>query len=793
MSLGPEDKRFLDLIAENFAVCTVVEYIEFVKKLSGIVVANPVLESFRAILEKTRNFFENEKVEDSVKELLSAWSDFIKQIPKSSMPELQLFALYLWNVLHITFLVKMDVTNPQFQAYSMNLIERAQDNCAIAQKAEHPKAAVYFLKLIAEKYLDLFQYGQRNKANLEKALDYTDQAVSIQEKYADFPGLIQSYSFSSFLMNQLSEFYVEADPVKYQELIEMSYQNIMKGVEMARKKTPKVLAKILIDASANVSQLGRIQRDAEAGRKYIEESMVLAKEGIAKLNPKDKEYNMTAEGLYNNLGISYSYLGDLMKDLPKAMEMLQASLDSKLKAFDCAKKSGIKQIMVRDLTNISQSYYKMAILERDTPEKLIAFLQKSIQYSEEAQKLGEKLELDPSSERNLLQNGERLSSLYEKLLLMEKEHEKKLNWLSKKLNQDRKNIQLARQWKINPIRIAENILKAAESIGDATNKLDSVMIIRDLYQEAIDLLLEACKILEDAKVDDEKLMTCYRKICYFSQESSRIQPDLQRKYDALIFGKTYGEKALEIAEKLNDAYSSIAISDNYGLLVHDIGHALEITDSKKAWEFFEESIKIFQKGLSIAKDTPDSIASQAVLLDYIGGSYRDLANLSKELPQKKEFLMKSAEVKEDSLKLFEEYQKAPFDTAVTADSLAITLHQLGSIEDDPKKAIEVFSKAMKVTARAAELYTVTRTSSKAFRCHLMNLIELAPKKYLNSIQIEQNAQQRWDLLSKARASLEEGFKASEVSPVYRSSAEYLLWEYPQLVDQGIDVGGFKLL
>jgi hypothetical protein len=109
MSLGPEDKRFLDLIAENFAVRTIEEFIEFVRKLGGIVVAIPVLESFRAVLEKTKDFLAHEKAEDSVKEILSAWSEFMKQIPKSSMPEIQIFALYLWNLLHITFLVKMDI------------------------------------------------------------------------------------------------------------------------------------------------------------------------------------------------------------------------------------------------------------------------------------------------------------------------------------------------------------------------------------------------------------------------------------------------------------------------------------------------------------------------------------------------------------------------------------------------------------------------------------------------------------------------------------------------------------
>ncbi len=566
----------------------------------------------------------------------------------------------------------------------------------------------------------------------------------------------------------------------------------MKSIEIARKEAPSELPKILVDAGGAVARVGKIQKDKTKAKSYLEKAISLIEEGLQKVTSTHKDADAIREGLYNNLGVIYSYFSDLADDIAEKRKYNQQSLEYKLKAFEFAKKTKEKNMIIRDLLNIGQSYHKMALLERSDLQKSKEFLQEAIHYLEDAIKEGENIGKDPLSERHLMNAGELLSLLLSKMLLLEKDYDKTLEYLSKKISQDRRNIKFAKERNINPMQIAMNCISAASSIRDLVKKLDDVMIIRKLQQESIELFVEASKILEEIQLDPVPLVNTYQRICQTSQELSRILPNKEEKYKILIFGKQFGEKAFELLKKLDKPILMISICDSYGLLVHDLGHALEHINIKKAKKFFNESITIFQKGLEIAKEIPQMTMAQAVLLDYIGGTYRDLANLADNIEIVKNYFQKSVDVKEKSLKLFEKTEDS-FEIAVTAHSLTISLLQLASVESDPKKVIDLFTKARKYNQKAEELFTKSRKESMAIRCKLSRLTEIEPRLYLRQGLIEKDPLKRWDYIRKVRDILKEAIRQGKVSPFHRSLAQYILWEYPKVVQNGIEAGGIKVL
>ncbi|MFX1296433.1 MAG: CHAT domain-containing protein [Promethearchaeota archaeon] len=792
MNLAEEDSKFVNKMVANFAVCSLEEFYDLTRELSTITVQAPILKKLKGLLEDTLSSIEEREGALANENLLNAWREYISQISSSELPEIEIFVLYLWNFQQIKGLEQIPPSDPLFQSTSLAIVEKALDNLHIAKKFECIYTEANYFDYIGDVYYSLFMHGQKNKSYLEEALNHLKQAVPLWENLKNFKRLLNTYGLISVVLKTLAEFYIDINPKKFEELIVNSSKLMLTAVEIAREKSLSELPGTLLDASGTLSEVGRIQKDEQKARPYLEQAITLAKEGLKKVEPKHEAVNELKEGLYNNLGIAYSFLADITPNLPEKQKNFKISLNNKLKGLEHAKKTGMKSLIIRNLLNIGQAYHKMALIERKNSKNYKELLNKAIEYINDALKMGEQIEVDPLSERHLLSAGEVLSNIYTNILVLEKDRDKNLNWLSKKLEIDRKNIELAKKWKINPRRIAENCITAENGIREIINKIDDIMIIRKLLRESIDLLVEASKNFEKIKVDKLSLINSYRKICNSSQELSRIQPDAKEKYEILLYGKNYGEKALELAITLDKPFILIAICDNYGLLVHDIGHATEISDIEKAKEFFKESIEIFQKGLELAKEHPDTIMSRAVLLDYIGGSYRDLANLASDTKIMKNYFLKSVDVKEKSLELFEQ-TKDPYETAVAADSLTISLQNLASVEDDPNKVIEIYSKAIKYNTQAEELFIQTHKFSAANRCRLSRINEIKPRFYLTSGSIEQDTKKRWEYVLKARESLQEGFEQSKVSPIYRSLAEYFLWEYPQPIQNGVDAGGVKII
>ncbi len=793
MDLPKEDELFLKELSNKFFITSLNELSELIESLKGISITTPILGAFKKILEDTQASIDKGKYIIPSVELFDEWKKFLTDASSSKVPELETYAVYFWNFMQMSISMMVSPSDDLFLPLSMKLIESCLGNIQIASKFKNLAAEAYFRYNFAYQFFMLFKYGPKNKEFLTNALKGFKEIIPLYEELKNHKQLTSTLALIANILQNLAKFYVDTEPKKFAELIEEAYDYIMKGVKLAREKSPSDLSGILIDASASVASLGRIQIEFEKGKYYLEQSIALAEEGIEKVDPKSKDLDGLKEGLFNNLGISYSFLGDIYQDHSKKMENYYFSLEKKFQSLEYAKRAGYTHMIIRDLSNIGQSYHKMAIVERANPEKYMEFIQKSIKFFEDALAYSERKELDSGSEEQLLTAGEALSSLYARMLTLITDHKESLDWLSKKVQQDRKNIQLARQFNVRPILIVNNCMSASDSLENVILKLDDVMAARKLREEQMAILNESIKILEELKIDDVKLAQCLRKVCGISQSLSRLQPNAQKKYEILLYGKDYGDKAYQLGDTLDNSYVMISVCDNYGLLVHDIGHAIEGSDVEKAREYFTESIKIFQKGLEVAKGAPESMASQAVLLDYIGGSYRDLANLSKEIETQKEYYIKSAEVKEESLLLFEAYKKAPYDTAVTADSLAITLQQLGRIEENSEKAVEIFQKAIKYTKRAEELFIQLRINSKAFRCQVTTLAELKPNLILHQMKLEKDPKKRWDYLSEARKILMEGAEIGKISPMFRVLTEYLLWEYPKPLENGVEHSGYQVI
>ncbi|MHA1265422.1 MAG: CHAT domain-containing protein [Candidatus Helarchaeota archaeon] len=792
MNLLPSEKKFLAILEENFIIISIEEFLALVEKLKAESVKNKTLRKIMELFIKIQTSFESEKRKLPPIEMLKALNELITEVVDTGISVLGVPLIYLRNFFQSIVLDSIPPLDKLYRSTSSQFMECCANNAKIAAKSQNIEVEAYYQFKMAKRQLYLFEFWVKNKELLENANSLLKEVLRKYEKLANYEQMGNCYSLFSSILEKLAQFYIDTDPSMFRKLIKASYETTIKGVDLFREKMPDRLPEILLDAIGAVTALGRIQKSAEESEFYFKQALALADEGFKRVDLNNPNHRFLIEGLHNNKGVTLSYRGDLEPKGTERLKWYEKSLEEKLKALEMAKQLKIPFIIIRDLTNIGQSYLKMASIKREDSQRYRELIQKATAFFKEVLTFEREMKLDSKAIRELLTSGELLSKIYAQMLIFTKDHEERLKWLEEKLNQDRQNVQLAKRWGVRPLLIAENCIDAANSIYRIVDKLDNVMVIRELYQEQIELLQEAIKILEDLKIENDKLIECHRKICGIYQELSRIDPSRRKRYELLLEGKQFGEKALQLAKKLEKKYDLINICDNYGLLVHDIGHAIELKDKEKAKEFFTESIEIFQTGLDIAKELSDSTASQAVLLDYIGGSYRDLANLSDENTIKKEFLRKSAEVKEKSLELFEEYEKAPYDTAVTAESLAITLNQLGRVEDDSRKARDIFNKAIQHKQRSIELFTLTRKHSKAFRSQLSILVELKPNVLLHSAKIETDSKKRWQLISEMRTSLQEGKELSKGSPVYQTLAEYLLWEFPKQVTNGVETAGFRI-
>jgi len=170
MDLPQEDAQFLEELADKFAISSVDELISLIDTLKAIAVKTPILEKFMKLLEDTNASIEEKEYLIPNVEVLDSWKELASQIQSSKIPELEVYAVYLWNLLQIKVFMIISPSNELFQPLSVAFIEKCQENAQTAAKFKKPAAEAYFRYNRAYQFFMLFKYGPKNKEFLDNAI-----------------------------------------------------------------------------------------------------------------------------------------------------------------------------------------------------------------------------------------------------------------------------------------------------------------------------------------------------------------------------------------------------------------------------------------------------------------------------------------------------------------------------------------------------------------------------------------------------------------------------------------------